>query len=911
MVSFSDGAMTIEQAGSYYRAHYSAAGYYAGAEQRIIGHAVGRGAQFLALSDLTAEQFEALLRGHDPTTQTELRTKATHGDTERAGWDCTLSPPKSISIQALVCGDERLMQADRDAAIYAIRGVEACALARRRGGKEWVETGNVVAIMFEHYDSRESIHGEHGPMPQLHHHFFIANMTRLANGEWRSLDPQQLYKARRFIDAVYMAELAKRAQQLGYGITRKADGSFELTGYTRRQIETFSERAMDIERTKRARGISNPSLARDIVLETRKPKRDCDPMVLKAEREALAQQQGIDFNYRPASPQLKPARVLTSQTADAHTRESLDYADRHLSSRYAVIDHRELVTAALRYGIGATDLSHVRTEIDARQKAGQLIAAGHSYLHPLDTYTTSWMVSLERENLQLVHDHMQSGLPIAGIRVRNPSDGSISVAGTDQVRKWAIGHGLLPDQIDAAVLTLTTPYWASAIEGLAGTAKTSLVGSIKQYMEEAGWTVRGLGATTGSVKALREAGIDAQTIAKLLAAKTAPPKRGPEVWIIDESSLLATVPTNRLLQLAQRFGIDRIVFVGDQRQHLAIEAGSPVRQFLADNLAVAELTTIRRQEVPELRQAVELAATGRTGEAIDLLVEQNRVIAIADPSERYARIAADYLDAYEARQSCAISSPANDQRRIINQAVRNTLIEHAYVSKHGREHEILINRDLTPAQLQHPFSYHEGDVIYFVRGSKTHNIPKKAYLRVASVREDSLTLRFANGREIEFDTSRWKGLRVYTSETRTIAVGDRIEWREPDNSRRIANHEFAAVKNLTDDKIEIVFDNGRRLRLPLDQARHIDLGYATTSHALQGATVDREIAHIDSRRSVDLINQRQFYVSTSRERKELRVYTDDLQGLRRAVARRQHKELALDVVQNKQSPPRAQSLGRQ
>ena len=244
-------------------------------------------------------------------------------------------------------------------------------------------------------------------------------------------------------------------------------------------------------------------------------------------------------------------------------------------------------------------MSHVRAEIDARQKTGQLIAAGPSYLHPLDTYTSPRMVSLERENLRLVRDHMQSGRPIAGIRVRNPIDGSISVAGTDRVRDWASRRGLLPDQIDAAVLTLTTPYWASAIEGLAGTAKTSLVGAIKEYMEEAGWTVCGLGATTGSVKALQNARLEAQTIAKLLAAKTAHPRRGPEAWIIDESSLLATVPTNHLLNLAQQVGIDRIVFVGDQRQHLAIEAGSPVRQFLADNLAIAELTSIRRQEVPE------------------------------------------------------------------------------------------------------------------------------------------------------------------------------------------------------------------------------------------------------------------------------------------------------------------------
>ena len=89
--------------------------------------------------------------------------------------------------------------------------------------------------------------------------------------------------------------------------------------------------------------------------------------------------------------------------------------------------------------------------------------------------------------------------------------------------------------------------------------------------------------------------------------------------------------------------------------------------------------------------------------------------------------------------------------------MRNTLVEHGYVSKRAREHEILVNRDLTPAQLQHPLSYHEGDVIYFVRGSKAHSIPKRAYLRVAGVSEDSLTLQFANGREISSTPRAGKG----------------------------------------------------------------------------------------------------------------------------------------------------------
>jgi len=93
--------------------------------------------------------------------------------------------------------------------------------------------------------------------------------------------------------------------------------------------------------------------------------------------------------------------------------------------------------------------------------------------------------------------------------------------------------------------------------------------------------------------------------------------------------------------------------------------------------------------------------------------------------------------------------------------------------------------------------------------------------------------------------------------------------------------------------------------MPLSEARKVDLGYCSTSHAAQGSTVDRVIVNIDSSRSVDLVNLRQAYVSLSRARLDAHIYTDDVQGMRRAVARTQEKELALDVVQKyrpRQSP---------
>jgi conjugative relaxase-like TrwC/TraI family protein len=131
VVSISN-ALTVENAGAYYRAHYSTVGeYYAPTEAPTIGQIVGKGSEALGLEgDITAEQFESLLKGIDPNSGAVLRTHATRAEaTERAGFDMTFSPPKSVSIQALVAGDTRLIQAARDAALRAIQEAERCALA--------------------------------------------------------------------------------------------------------------------------------------------------------------------------------------------------------------------------------------------------------------------------------------------------------------------------------------------------------------------------------------------------------------------------------------------------------------------------------------------------------------------------------------------------------------------------------------------------------------------------------------------------------------------------------------------------------------------------------------------------------------------------------------------------------------
>ena len=79
--------------------------------------------------------------------------------------------------------------------------------------------------------------------------------------------------------------------------------------------------------------------------------------------------------------------------------------------------------------------------------------------------------------------------------------------------------------------------------------ETTTVGAVKEFAEAHGWTVRGFGTTTSSTNALQNAGIESQTIARALVAPL-PPKAQHELWIVDESSLLATRNVNKLLKLA-------------------------------------------------------------------------------------------------------------------------------------------------------------------------------------------------------------------------------------------------------------------------------------------------------------------------------------------------------------------------
>ena len=359
----------------------------------------------------------------------------------------------------------------------------------------------------------------------------------------------------------------------------------------------------------------------------------------------------------------RPSGYTRTAPDQSKVEDALEYSVAHNTEREAVIDRRALEAAALQHAMGRANLEQVRQVAHGRKTAGNLIEVGATVSSPQGAYTTPEMVALEGENLA---------------SMRHGQGGAESIAGAPQVRAWAAKRGLLTDQLEAAEVTLTATDWVTAIEGRAGTAKTTTVGAIREFAEERGYAVRGFAPTTRAVKALAEAGVTARTVASLIE-NPLPQAQSKELWIIDESSLLGTRQVNALLHRARDAGVARIVFVGDQRQHHAIEAGRPLHQMQQAGMRVARLDTIRRQRDPELRKAVNHAANGEIAETIGILERLGRIRELSDTAIRYSSIAAEYVAATAAGERVLVVSPANEERRQLNAVIRQALKERGLV----------------------------------------------------------------------------------------------------------------------------------------------------------------------------------------------------------------------------------------
>ncbi len=831
-------------------------------------HGSVKAEHFARLSEGQHPESGAQLVKHQParTYENEYGKEITSVE-HRAGWDATFSAPKSVLLTALVGGDFRVRQAHRESVRAALEELERYTQARIGNVHAPETTGRFIAATFEH-DTARPVDGY--AAPQLHTHAVIFNMTERDNGQSRALQERSLFQSQRYVTSVYRSELAMRLQKLGYEIETGRHGQPEIKGYTKEYLEASSPRREQILEHLIESGRDGAGAAQVAAHRTRDKKEiQSQEEVLRRHRELAAQfGNQADCVVAQARDQAYQHRQQPEKTA----QQAATYAHKHVFERSAVQDERAILGSMLDRGMGQLTYGEARQEFARRVATGEFRSLGQREGHAAPQYTTAEMVRMERE----IIDRMQAG------NHRTYSDPML-LSPPMRCRIEDRHPELNASQYHAVDEIFLSRQKIVGLEGVAEAGKTTALAVIREGAEAEGYRVEGFAPTSRAAQKLAEAGIETSTLQRHLARGGQSDTGQKRLYVLDESSLAST---KQMHQFVERLHWnDRVLLVGDTRQHESVEAGRPFAQLQEAGMMTVKLSEILRQRDPDLKQAVEHLAGGDVSAALDCLDRKRRIHEFGDREERIAAIAREYARSPE---NTLVVSPDNRSRSEINQRIHNELQSRGAVSRNEHVTTTLVPRqEMTGADRTWAAQYQVNDILRYSRASQETGIGKGEYARVTRIdaERNLLTVMRADGTEQKYDPRRQMGVTVYREHEKVFSVGDRIQFTAPSQDLKIANRELGTVKDVSSDgTMRIKLDSGREMNFNPEQYPHIDHGYAVTSYSGQGQTADRVLIHVDTNLAArDLLNNRMAYVSVSRGQYDAQIFTNDRGALAEAL----------------------------
>ena len=829
--------------------YYAAADYYSQGQETVGRWGGGLAVSLGLAGTVTKGDFDRMVDNLHPATGERL-TQRTR-DHRRVGYDFTVSLNKSASILRTFADNAlgEALDAIRDDAIAGMMAEAEADMGcreRRHGADHDVPTGNLAFAAFHHTTSRPTA----GRVPDMneHSHLVVFNATRRPDGEILAGQFGPLKRDGEYYSAVFDSLYARGLERLGFSIDRRGGKKWEIAGIPQSAVDTFSKRTDEIEAEAERLGIVDERQKAGLGAKTRSRKqKELTPAGLREawnaqltdeERDALAAVYRRDV---PAGRDISPV-------------EAVRFAIDHCSEKLSVIPARELKRVALLHGLGSVTPATIGREM-------------HSPRHGLITAEIDGRMMTTTAELQREEDF------IAGFAARGL--GTLEPVGLAS----GLERGRLNDgQWQAVCGLLGSENRVNLVEGPAGAGKSSMLTTFDRGMRLAGRSAFYLATTAKAAEVLEQDGFAAHTVARFLVDETMQnAARGGRV-VVDEASMLSHRDAVRLFRLADALDL-KLVFAGDPMQH-----GSPMRGSFLHVLKEYgcirphKLTQIMRQESPAYRAAAGLLSEGETAEGFDALDSLGWIKEMGDDAERYRAVAAEYRQALDDGKTVLVVSPTHAEAAKVTDAVRSELRRAGRLGAADHAFTRLVAVDASEAERGQPTTFRQGDVLQFHQNAKG-GIRKGDRLTVADPAEVPL------GEAAKFS--------LYRPVSIGLAEGDVIRFtgtvKTLDGKHTLKNGATRTVAGFTAKGIRL--DNGWVVSADAGHFRH---NFVETSFGSQGRTVGRAILAM-SAAGLPATNQEQLYVSASRARERMTLYTDDKDAVRRAVQRSSRKLAALDL----------------
>jgi conjugative relaxase-like TrwC/TraI family protein len=722
----------------YSSRHLEHSDYYAEGEH-VTGIWQGCGAELLGLKGVVrGEEFEAIRQGLDPQTKEFLRvrhsadriavdgTKLAQG---RTLYDFTISAPKSVSVLAIVGGDDGLIEAHRTAVAEALKEAEnyAATRVRQAGANEDRPTGNLVVAVYHHDTSRELD-------SQLHTHAVAANLTfDGAEGRWKALQASEIYECRAYLSEVYRNALAREVRDLGCEIesqrdARGRDVGFEIRGVSVELREKFSQRSRQRDQ----------AIEAFIEQRGRKPTDNEIAVLVRESRADKLTEISTGELRKKQKARLTPndermLKVTRSARASIPNLDSsapsLEHAENHIFERVSVASDHELLTEALRHGRGRIRLADLKGELNLRESSGAVLRSGREI---------ATAASLERERNMI-------GAVNRGLGRFEPLHGLNAMIVSDRLR---------PEQKRAVEFVLQSHDLAVSVSGAAGTGKTATLQELRRRLMDAGHKVLAVAPTMSAVEELQKVGFaDAITVEPLLQDPRVRDAVRGSVIILDEAGMVSARQMTGLLLLAEECSL-RIVFSGDTKQIRSVEAGDALRILEKESrLKTAALTQVQRQTRKEYRDA--MAEFRRNPEGGFFKLEAMGAVREVAFTDRAAAMADAYTTAVG--QTLVVCA-THDEIDRVTKAIRERKKTRGELDE-GRIIVRYVSLNWTAAQKADLQNYRPGQLLGFHRAVKS--IAKYETVEVVGNTPTAIVVRTSDGMERTVSPNQNKSFDVF------------------------------------------------------------------------------------------------------------------------------------------------------
>ena len=872
----------LANAREYFEEHLCVGDYY-DEGQRVAGEWLGLGAQRLGLAGkVHADDFLRLCENQHPssgeTLTQRLNTTRTEGGENAANrrifFDFTFSPPKSVSIAGFLGEDERILQAHARAVRTALAEFESFAATRIRVGGAQTDrlTGNFVAAIFTHDTSRALD-------PHLHTHCIVFNATFDAvENRWKALQNYELLRARKFAENTYYHEFARALRSFGYRIHNLPRGDFEIVGVSEEICRRFSKRDSEIDQALAKLLADRPELGGANIAElraklatekrTRKQKdlsRDelrklWEAQLSKSEQASLRQ-----LSEQPNNRAKKQNRVSIG--------EAVQWAEEHLFDRNSVVLECQLWQEALGRARGESfSVSELK---EFTQQRGYI----RDEAHPGEL-TLREVLLREWEIVQAAKESAGDCRPlVSNPRPANPQ--------------------LDNEQRQALEALLHSTNGVSIFRGGAGTGKSFVLRELVEQLRQSGRGVVVLAPQRQQVAEMEMAGFPSPTtVANFLIRREL---ADSAVTVVDEAGQIGGRQMLELVRLIkERHG--RLVLSGDTRQHGAVEASDALLAIERHaGVKPVELRKIRRQDpslgrdveerkhIRRYRKAVESAAAGKLDDSFEQLDKMGAIVACGI-GEQADKLADEYLRLAEKNASAVVVSQTWGEVHRVNSRVREALKGKGFLGAVDSDVQALEKIDLTNAQKHDERFYPPDAVIVF--NQKVRDAEPGAKGKLAGILKTSVLVE-VGGKFVTVSNRLLDRLSVCQAREISIANGDRLHLkanRKLASGGCVTNGEIVIVKSVrADGGVELtdgrILDKSFREFLP---------GYAVTSYGSQGKTVDYVLFSDSTVKAAT--NAQQWYVTISRGRRGIRIFTPDKEQLRENAVRSGHRALAMELA---------------